>query len=219
VVEKCDLCQRYAKRVKSLKEWRGNPPPQRPWSSVSIDFLEIDASEQGHVAILNIQDDLSRSGVFFPVKKMTAAQTAFHLLYDVILKFGKSEIIRSDKVPGIVGEMVAWITEAEYILRRTSAPYHPQSMGLVERANQIIQAKLNKMSFTRRHWDFFLPLTQYCYDFMPLSMFKGLCCFEIVYGYLPGDNPFDQLASSIPQLSGDEIIECAERKRKVLEAM
>jgi len=39
------------------------------------------ASEQGHVAILNIQGDLSRFGVSIPVKKMTAAQTAFHILY------------------------------------------------------------------------------------------------------------------------------------------
>jgi len=54
---------------------------------------------------VNIQDDLSRFGVFIPVQKMTATQTAFHLLYDVILKFGKPEIIRSDKGPGFVGEM------------------------------------------------------------------------------------------------------------------
>jgi hypothetical protein len=141
---------------------------------------------------------------------MTAAQTAFHLLYDVILKFGKPEITRSDKGPGFVGEMVAWITEAVNILRRTSAPYHPQSMGLVERANQTIQPMLSKMYFTRRHWDLFVPFAQYSYNSMPRAMFKGLCSFEIVYGYLPEDNPFDQLALSIPQLLGDEIIEYAE---------
>jgi hypothetical protein len=55
------------------------------------------------VVILNIRDDPSRFGVFIPVKKMTAAQTAFHLLYNVILKFGKAESICS----GFVGEMVA----------------------------------------------------------------------------------------------------------------
>jgi hypothetical protein len=54
------------------------------------------------VAILNIQDDLSRFGVFIPVKKVTAAQTAFHLLYDVILQFGKTAIIPSDKGPGLL---------------------------------------------------------------------------------------------------------------------
>jgi hypothetical protein len=50
-------------------------------------------------------------------------------------------------------------------------------------------------------------------------MFKGLLSFEIIYGYLTGDNPFDRLTSSIPQLLGDAIIEYAERKREVLEAM
>ena len=75
------------------------------------------SSEQGHLAILHIQDDLSRFRVFIPLKKMTAAQTAFHLLSDVILKFGKPEIIRSDKGPGFLGETVACITEAGHILR------------------------------------------------------------------------------------------------------
>ena len=92
-------------------------------------------------------------------------------------------------------------------------------MGLVERTNHTIQTILSKMPFTRRHWDLFLPFAQYSYNIMPRAMLKGLCFFEIIYGYLPGDNPFDQLASSSPQLLGDEIIECAERKREVLEAM
>ena len=76
------------------------PASTKTWSSISVDFLEVRAFEQGHVAIRNIQDDLSRFEVFIPVKKMTAAQTAFPLLFDVILKFGKPKIIRSDKGPG-----------------------------------------------------------------------------------------------------------------------
>jgi len=67
----------------------------------------------------------------FHFEKIPAAQTVFHLLYHVILKFGKPEVVRSDKGPGFVGEMFAW--EAENILRITIAPYHPQSMGLVQR--------------------------------------------------------------------------------------
>ena len=96
----------------------------------------------------------------------------------------------------------------ENILRGTSDPYHPQSMGLVERANQTVQVMLSV-----------LPFAQYSYNVMPRAMFTGVCSLEIVYGYLPGDHHFDQLASSIPQLLGDEITEYAERKREVLEAM
>jgi hypothetical protein len=104
---------------------------------------------------------------------MAAAQTAFHTQYDVILKFKKPETIHSDKGTGLVREMVAWISGAENILRRTSAPYHPQSMGQLKRANQTIQAILSKISFTRRHWDLFLPFAQYSYNVMPGPMFKG----------------------------------------------
>jgi len=88
LVEKCDLCQMYTKQVKLLKEWRENLPPQRSWSTISVDSLHMPASEEGHVEILNIQDDSSTFGVFVPVKRMTAAQTAFHLLYHGIA-FGK----------------------------------------------------------------------------------------------------------------------------------
>ena len=125
LVKQWDLCQRYAKQVKLLKEWRGKPPPQRHWSSISVAFWKTTSAK-------------------------TAAQTAFHLLYDVILKFGKPEIIGSDKRPGLVGEMVAWITEAENILRVTSAPYHPQSMGLVEKANQTIHGSAGWLGGNRQ---------------------------------------------------------------------
>jgi len=39
------------------------------------------------------------------------------------------------------------------------------------------------------------------------AMLKGLCSFDIGYEYLPGDNPFDQLSSSIDQPLADELIE------------
>ena len=54
LVEKCDLCQRYAKQVKSLKDWRENPLPQRPWSSISVDFLEMRAAQVHRVLELII---------------------------------------------------------------------------------------------------------------------------------------------------------------------
>jgi hypothetical protein len=50
-------------------------------------------------------------------------------------------------------------------------------------------------------------------------MFKGLCSFVIVCRYHPGDIPFDQLSSLIAQLLGDRIVEYAQSKREVLEAM
>ena len=104
---------------------------------------------------------------------MTASGIALHLLYDDILKFGKPKIIRFHKEPGCVGEMVAGITEAENVVRRTSATYHPQSVGLVEGADQAIQAISSKISFTRGHLDLFQA--------MPRAMFKGLCSFEITF--------------------------------------
>jgi hypothetical protein len=46
----------------------------------------------------------------------------------------------------------------EEILREFSAPYHPQSVGLVEISNQTIQDVLNKMGLKDEEWDLYLPL-------------------------------------------------------------
>ena len=35
-LSKCDLCVRYAKQVKLLKEWRTNTPPERPLAGIFI---------------------------------------------------------------------------------------------------------------------------------------------------------------------------------------
>jgi len=48
----------------------------------------------------------------------------------------------------------------EGIMREFSSPYHPQSIGLVQRSNQTIQDILNKMDIGT-NWDLYLPLTQY----------------------------------------------------------
>ena len=52
---------------------------------------------------------------------------------------------------------------------------------------------------------------------MPRAMFQGLCSFEIIYVCLLGDNRFDQ--HLLHYFLKDEIIEYAQRKREVLEAM
>ena len=75
-LSKCDLCVPYAKQVKLLKEWRTNPPPERPWACISIDHLILPRTPLGHTAILNIQDEFPRFGIFIPVSELTSSTTA-----------------------------------------------------------------------------------------------------------------------------------------------
>ena len=93
-------------------------------------------------------------------------------------------------------------------LYRLAPFHHPQSMCSVERANQSIQVTIHKMSFTVRHGTIYYRLLR--------AMFQCLCSFKMVYGYLLGDNPFDQLWSSTHQLLRDQIIEYSQ-KREVFE--
>jgi hypothetical protein len=40
-LQKCDLCIGYGKQLRILKNWRVNPPSERPWVSISIDYLSL----------------------------------------------------------------------------------------------------------------------------------------------------------------------------------
>ena len=150
-------------------------------------FLGDACSEQEHEGIFNNQDDLSRFGVWTPVKKTTAAETSFHLLYDGILQFGRSEVIPSDEGPGSIREMVASFTEAEHILKRTSAPYHSRFMGQVN--EQIRPFKRCRVRCLLQE-DIDIPFYRFLdiLTILCLELFSKAWSFEIVYGYLPGDS-------------------------------
>jgi hypothetical protein len=62
---------------------------------------------------LNIQDDFSRFGIFIPVSHLTSSTTASHLLFNVMLQYGRPKIIRSDRGPAFTGEIIQWIAEVE----------------------------------------------------------------------------------------------------------
>jgi hypothetical protein len=62
----------------------------------------------------------------------------------------------------------------EGILREFSAPYHSQSMRVVERSNQSIQGVSNKIGLQDEELDLYLPLAKYSYSTMPRPMFQGV---------------------------------------------
>jgi len=54
------------------------------------------------------------------------------------LKLGEPGLLRPEAEIGFVGKVISCITEAENMLRRTSAPYHPECMDVLVRAYQTI---------------------------------------------------------------------------------
>ena len=74
-------------------------PPECPRASLSMDHLILPRTPLGHTGILNIEDDFSRLGILIPVSDLTFSATAYHLLFNVMLRYGKPQIIRSDRGP------------------------------------------------------------------------------------------------------------------------
>jgi len=91
-------------------------PPERPWASISID----------HLIFLTSSLD------------QTSSSTTYNLLSNVMLQYGKPQIIRSEIEHVFSGEIMQWISEVEGILREFSALSHSQSTELVEKSSETI---------------------------------------------------------------------------------
>ena len=73
------------------------PIPERPWDSISMDFIEQLPSSSGYTAILVIVDRLSKQAVFIPTHDtITSAELAKLFVLHVFSKHGVPNHVTSD---------------------------------------------------------------------------------------------------------------------------
>ena len=86
------------------------------------------------------------------------------LLTEWILRFGAPEKIHSDNGTNFVSEIVTKMCTLMKIGRSTTVPYHPQSDGMVEKANKTIIERLRTLGDAEHDWDELLPFVVSTYN-------------------------------------------------------
>ena len=137
-VKDCRKCQenRNAPTETLLHPW---PWPSRPWSRLHIDF----AGPIYNTMFLVIIDAHSKWIEVFPMSNITATSTVQRLKI-LFAQFGIPDTIVSDNGPTFVSAEFESYLQQQGIHHFTSAPYHPASNGLAERAVQIIKNGLKR---------------------------------------------------------------------------
>jgi hypothetical protein len=195
----CTTCKHSkAPRHKPYGLLKQLPVPERPWNSISMDFIEHLPESDGHTAILVIVDRLSKQGIFIPtVDEITAPQLAQLFVIHVFSKHGVLSHVTCDRGSEFVSRFFRSLRQALDMKIHFTSGYHPEGDGQTERLNQTLEQYLRIFcNYQQDNWSLLLPLGEFAYNNAP-SASTGTSPFFANKGYHPNItvHPEHELAS------------------------
>jgi hypothetical protein len=192
VIAACPVCQRRKRRYRAQPGMlHPLPPVARPLERVALDIIPMHSCKtpRGYCAILTIVDYCTRFVELYALQSETADEVA-HCLLAFICRFGAPRHLLSDRGRVFLGNIVTAVNTMFRIHKLNTSPYHPQTDGLVERINGIMESILR--SYVARcplNWDLYLPLAKFAYNTSYQSTIKT-SPHEALFGF-KATYPFD----------------------------
>ena len=171
----CPICQGKAyHRHKPYGQLQPLPIPTDLWNSpfkeISLDWITgLPCSIRGgqeYNSILTIVCRVTKYALFIPTREdATAADFAEMFFEHIECRFGTPRSVVTDRDSRITSGFWKEICEIQIIKRRLSTAYHPQTDGLSEVLNRIIEDYLRAYSSDDQTvWARLLPLAQFAYN-------------------------------------------------------
>ena len=162
------------------------PIPERPWNSISMDFIEQLPASSGFTAILVIVDCLSKQALFIPTHDtITSPELAQLFLLHVFSKHGVPTHVTSDHSTEFVSHFFRSLRKALDMKLHFTSGYHPEGDGQTEQSNQTLEQYLCiYCNYQQDNWSDLLPLVEFAYNNAP-SATTGVSPFFANKGYHP----------------------------------
>jgi len=162
------------------------PIPEKPWNSISMDFIEQLPSSTGFTAILVVVDRLSKQAIFIPTHDtITSPELAKLFLLHVFSKHGVPTHVTSDRGTEFVSHFFRSLRKALDMRLHFTSSYHPEGDGQTERSNQTLEQYLRiYCNYQQDNWVDLLPLAEFAYNNAP-SATTGVSPFFANKGYHP----------------------------------
>ena len=190
-VKTCDICQRTkAPRHKPYGELASLPVSKNPWREITMDFVTgLPPSKRGGVvydSIFVVVDRCTKMARYIPTTvKLGAAELAEVFFTEIVLRFGMPGGIVSDRGSVFTSGFWSALCYHSKIKRRLSTAFHPQTDGLTERQNQVLEHYLRTFADGEQaQWANHLPLAEFAYNNARHST-TGESPFYLMYGYHP----------------------------------
>ena len=170
------------------------PIPDRPWSSISMDFITDLPKSEDMTTILTVTDRYSKMAHFVPLACLPDAETtAETFVREIVRLHGLPDEIITDRGTQFTSRFWKRMLEVLDIKQSLSTAYHPQTNGQSERTNQTLQQYLRcYCSHHQDDWVSLLPLAEFSFNNTCNASTK-LTPFYVNHGYHPR---FEYLAPS-----------------------
>ena len=123
-----------------------------------------DPTPEGFQYILVIADYFSKWTEAFPMKNKCADTVADLLVDNIILRFGMPLVIHSDQGREFENGLMKSLCTLMGCTKTRTAPYHPESDGMIERFNRTCLMMLSMFVNDRRdNWNELLPFVMHAY--------------------------------------------------------
>ena len=186
-VKSCTTCARAkTPRHRPYGLLKQLPIPERPWDSISMDFIEQLPSSSGFTAILVVVDRLSKQAIFVPTyDTITSPQLAQLFLLHIFSKHGVPSHVTSDRGTEFVSHFFRSLGTALDMKLHFTSGYHPKGDGQTEWSNQTLEQYLRVYcNYQQDNWANLLPLAEFSYNNAP-SVTTGVSPFFTNKGYHP----------------------------------
>lgn len=186
-VQTCDTCNRTKRTLhKPYGLLQPLPTPEKPWSSISMDFVMPLPQSGTYDAILVVVDRLTKMAHYIPTNTtITAEGTAGLILAEVVRLHGIPQEIISDRGSVFTSRVWETICEELKITRKLSTAFHPESDGQTERVNQIMEQYLRAYcNYAQDNWRGMLPYAEFAYNNAE-SATTNVSPFAANYGFNP----------------------------------
>ena len=126
---KCQLNKPEARRAAGLLQ--PLPVPSKLWHSVSMDLItQLPETPQGHSAIVDFVDRLSKMTHFAPTKNSLDSQGLAQLMIDTVVRLhGVPAVIVSDRDARLTSEFAREFYSLLSVPQHMSTAFHPQTDG------------------------------------------------------------------------------------------
>lgn len=186
-VGSCPTCARAKHaRAKPAGLLKPIPPPERPWETVTLDFITSLPDSNGHTAILVMVDPLSKMAKFEPCGNDIDAPTlAECFVRRVVSQFGIPRALISDRGPQFTSHFWRSLTARLGTSLNLSTAFRPQVDGQTEIVNGWLGQYLRSFScYQQDDWCDLLPLAEFAYNTSVHST-TGVSPFFAMYGFDP----------------------------------
>jgi len=166
--------------------YRFLPIPDRPWNSISMDFIEGLPESDGFNAILVAVDRLTKYAHFIPTYKDIDTPTlAILFLREIFSKHGLPADIVSDRGRHFTSRFWKSLCDLLKVQSNLSTAYHPETDGQTERVNQSLEQYLRiYINYQQDNWSNLLPVAEFAYNNATHSA-TGVSPFFATLGYHP----------------------------------